>query len=293
MPTWVSFTGATTAAATGYLQTPGDPANLSDAIADITPPVTDEWAVVKATENAIIHAIFARLDAEGVTPLVGGPYMPVPVAAVTGNFASFDASDLVIDSGYKPSDFALAGHAHAGTYAPLAHAHDWGDITSGKPTTLAGYGITDAQPIDTDLTALAALTGTGIAVRTGAGTWTTRLLQSSDGSVNITNQAGIGGNPDIELDMAHANTWTGLQTFTRAAGSAPFAVWTAYAAGATVVNLSADRLDGYHASAFATASHTHVDEDGFFTLDGGDWDAADVCIGRVDGGTWDTPAEWS
>jgi hypothetical protein len=32
----------------------------------------------------------------------------------------------------------------------------WGDIT-GKPTTLSGYGITDAQPLDTDLTQIAAL----------------------------------------------------------------------------------------------------------------------------------------
>jgi hypothetical protein len=30
------------------------------------------------------------------------------------------------------------------TYAPSAHNHDWSAITSGKPTTLAGYGITDA-----------------------------------------------------------------------------------------------------------------------------------------------------
>jgi hypothetical protein len=33
----------------------------------------------------------------------------------------------------------------------------WADIT-GKPTTIAGYGITDAQPLDSDLTAIAALT---------------------------------------------------------------------------------------------------------------------------------------
>jgi hypothetical protein len=33
----------------------------------------------------------------------------------------------------------------------------WSSITS-KPTTLAGYGITDAQPLDSDLTAIAALT---------------------------------------------------------------------------------------------------------------------------------------
>jgi hypothetical protein len=30
------------------------------------------------------------------------------------------------------------------TYAPSAHSHDWAAIVSGKPTTIAGYGITDA-----------------------------------------------------------------------------------------------------------------------------------------------------
>src|SRR6478609_652899 len=47
---------------------------------------------------------------------------------------------------------------------------DWSTIVN-TPTTLAGYGITDAQPLDADLTAIAALTGTGIAGRTGVDTW--------------------------------------------------------------------------------------------------------------------------
>lgn len=29
-------------------------------------------------------------------------------------------------------------------FTPASHVHDWSDITTGKPTTLAGYGITDA-----------------------------------------------------------------------------------------------------------------------------------------------------
>lgn len=42
-----------------------------------------------------------------------------------------------------------------------------------KPTTLVGYGITDGQPLDGDLTALAALTGTNtIYYRSAANTWT-------------------------------------------------------------------------------------------------------------------------
>lgn len=56
---------------------------------------------------------------------------------------------------------ALAAYCRAG----LA----WSDLTA-KPTTLAGYGITDAQPLDADLTALAGLSTTGVIERTGAGT---------------------------------------------------------------------------------------------------------------------------
>lgn len=47
------------------------------------------------------------------------------------------------------SDYYLARGNHTGTQA-------WGTIT-GRPTTLAGYGIADAQPLDADLTAIAAL----------------------------------------------------------------------------------------------------------------------------------------
>lgn len=47
---------------------------------------------------------------------------------------------------------------------------DWGDLT-GTPTTLAGYGITDAQGLNANLTALAALASTGIVKRTGTNTF--------------------------------------------------------------------------------------------------------------------------
>lgn len=66
----------------------------------------------------------------------------------------------------------LADSAAALTYvgaAAATHNQAWSTITS-TPTTLAGYGIADAQPLDADLTALAGLATTGTLERTGAGT---------------------------------------------------------------------------------------------------------------------------
>ncbi len=48
----------------------------------------------------------------------------------------------------------------------------WSSISS-KPTTLSGYGITDAQPVDADLTSIAGLAGTsGLLRKTAENTWT-------------------------------------------------------------------------------------------------------------------------
>ena len=68
-------------------------------------------------------------------------------------------------------------------------------ITS-KPTTLSGYGITDAQPLDSDLTALAALSSAGIVTRTAANTFALRALTAGSG-ISITNSDGVSGDPII------------------------------------------------------------------------------------------------
>lgn len=86
----------------------------------------------------------------------------------------------------------------AGTYRSVT-TDAQGRVTAGtNPTTLAGYGITDAQPLDTDLTALAGLAGTGVIVRTGAGTATSRSVAAGTG-LSVTNGDGVSGNPTVSI----------------------------------------------------------------------------------------------
>jgi hypothetical protein len=69
-----------------------------------------------------------------------------------------------------------------------------------NPTSLAGYGITDAQPLDSDLTSLAGLTTPGIITRASEGNIVTRSIAVSDtGRLTISNGNAVSANPTLDL----------------------------------------------------------------------------------------------
>lgn len=81
------------------------------------------------------------------------------------------------------------------------------------------FGNTDnlnagKQDADADLTAISALSGTGIAVRTAADTWALRSLAAPAAGFSITNPAGVAGNPTFALtnDLAALEGLTGTHT---------------------------------------------------------------------------------
>ena len=90
---------------------------------------------------------------------------------------------------------------------PTTHNQAWSTITS-TPTTLSGYGITDAQPLDSDLTALAGLSTTGLVARTDAGTAATRTITGTTNQITVTNGDGISGDPTLALPQDVATTST-------------------------------------------------------------------------------------
>lgn len=98
-----------------------------------------------------------------------------------------------------------------------------------NPPDLSGL-----QPLDADLTSLAALSGTGIAVRTAASAWALRSLVAPAAGIAISNADGVAGNPTLAL----ANDLAALEGL----GSTGFAARTAADTWAQRVLTSANSI---------------------------------------------------
>ena len=58
--------------------------------------------------------------------------------------AAIDVAGGVLSYNSTTGVITLASNAYDGRYSQLGHTHAWSDITTGKPTTISGYGITNA-----------------------------------------------------------------------------------------------------------------------------------------------------
>jgi hypothetical protein len=119
----------------------------------------------------------------------------------TGTGTSFNGSANIT----IPFTLANTG-VGAGTYRSVT-VDTKGRVTAGtNPTTIAGYGITDAQPLDSDLTAIAGLTTTGIIARTSTGVAATRSIAVSGIGISVTNADGVSGDPTITSNATPNNS---------------------------------------------------------------------------------------
>lgn len=126
----------------------------------------------------------------------------------------------------------------AGDYTKVT-VNSKGRVTGAStPTTLAGYSITDAQPLDADLTALANTTGSGMYIVTGAGTSATRTLIAPSAGFTISNAAGVAGNPTFSLadDLAALEGLASLGIAARTSAS----TWATrtFTAGSTKISIT-------------------------------------------------------
>ena len=95
----------------------------------------------------------------------------------------------------------------AGTYTKLT-VDAYGRATGGiNPTTLAGYGIVDAQGLNSNLTAISAVGTNGIMVKVDGSTATTKSLSVAGVGLSITNADGVAAG-----DIAITSNATSLNT---------------------------------------------------------------------------------
>lgn len=180
--------------------------HAAGSIAEADPIVGAITGLVKADGAGNISAAVAGIDyltpdgdGSALTDLTWGQIGGTPTTlagyGISDTKANFDVacSDGAFQFvGDAPTAHTIASHSDTtatgaeldtltdGSNADLLHEHAWSVLT-GTPTTLAGYGITDVQPLDADLTAIAALAATGgWAKRTAADTWEISTPSAAD-----------------------------------------------------------------------------------------------------------------
>lgn len=138
---------------------------------------TDTWATVQ------INGTSGRVSVTNGDGTGGNPTIDLSTVGTAGSYAT-----VTVDAYGR-----VTGGISAASWTT-----DWSTIT-GTPTTLSGYGITDAQGLNTNLTGLSSLGTTGFVARTGSGTFATRSVVGTSGRIAVSNGSGVSADATIDL----------------------------------------------------------------------------------------------
>ena len=95
---------------------------------------------------------------------------------------------------YDPTDLDAQG-----TYTRITVDSRGRIVDADNPADLASYGITDAQPLDSDLTSLASMTTFGLLSRQAEGTIVSRTITGGSGRIIVQNGNAQASNPFLDL----------------------------------------------------------------------------------------------
>lgn len=263
------------------------------------------FATVGGTVDALTFTHSpARTLATAYTTGASGEFRSLGANTIAGVTVNMDALGVktIRKHNAQPlvaGDIGPAGYPHEwvydGTYVILKDPFIKASTIPSTPTGNVAATNVDAaiaelaaekQAIDADLTAIAALATTGFPARTAADTWALRTLTQPAAGLDITNPAGVAGNPTFALadDLAAveglattglvrrtaANTWT-AGTTVATAEIADDAVTVAKLAPSVI----GDAGPGKGASVAGAATITLL-SGGLFHITGSGWTCTDV-----------------
>ena len=154
---------------------------------------TDIQALSDDVENAVRDLDDTKLSVNGNNAMAVNLDMGTNDIINVGNI---DGRDVSVDGTKLDTIETNAKDDQVASEVPVTPV---GNISSTDVQAAINELDADKQPLDSDLTAISNLAGTGFITRTGAGTATTRTIQGTVGNIDVTNGDGISGNPTIDL----------------------------------------------------------------------------------------------
>lgn len=154
--------------------------------------------IVGTVSNNVASAGLLAVDSTKTNGIAATLAHMTNALGLTGSTTTFLRSDgtQATPSGGGSDNWTASGTTNS-TLAGIGSLHG---LVVTNSVTIGSTNVTDElagkQPLDSDLTAIAALTTTGIMSRTGAGNYATRDMQAGSNIV-LSNSDGVAGNPSI------------------------------------------------------------------------------------------------
>ena len=157
----------------------------------------------KTFNNAIVGSVTG--NAGSATQLATGRTISIS-GDLSYTSGSFDGTGNVTGTGTLANSGITAG-----TYTKITVDAKGRATVGANPTTLSGYGITDAQPLDADLTSIAGLSGaSGLLKKVSSNTWSldTNTYITGISSSDVT--TALGYTPESTSNKGQANGYASL-----------------------------------------------------------------------------------